>query len=88
MREFVHSLDRPVDLRQALSEQHIEFLKVNDTRLVVLYQGEVLQVTAVDGTTTHTREFHGRVWETPNSSTDDWEAYIERFIDILERATE
>ena len=83
MREFTNHFDRPVDLQRLLTEHGIEFLEVNDTHLIALSQGEVIQLTVTKGDTSNGQIFRGRVWETPQSSTDDWEGFINRFTDRL-----
>ncbi|WP_255152779.1 hypothetical protein [Halorarius halobius] len=83
MREFTKHLDQPVNLQRLLTEQGIEFLNVNETRLIVLYQGEVIQLTVANGEMSNAQILRGRIWETPQSSTDDWEEFINRFTDRL-----
>ena len=88
MHEFTTQFHSPVNLRGLLSEARVDYLDVNDSRLVLLYHGEVIQVMVEDSDDDGVRSIRCRIWVTPQSRTDDWSAFIEDFETNLERAVE
>jgi len=88
MHEFTKQFHYPVDLRRLLSEAGVDYLDVNDSRLVLLYHGEVIQATVEDRGDDGVRSIWCRIWVTPQSRTDDWTAFIENFEENLDRAAD
>ena len=76
----------PVDLFQAISRSGIEHLEINPDRIVLLYADEVVLIQVLEGTLTATQELEVQFWETPRSTTDDWETLAERFERRLDEA--
>jgi len=76
----------PVDLFQAISRSGIEHLEINPERIVLLFADEVVLIQVLEGTLTAAQELEIQFWETPRSTTEDWEALAERLVRRLDEA--
>ncbi|MXR43176.1 hypothetical protein GRX01_17755 [Halobaculum sp. WSA2] len=63
-------LDTEVDIPNTLGAAGIEYLDVDDTRTIVIYQSAVLMVTATDGQASTARAFDVALWEPPVEDSD------------------
>lgn len=59
------TVSEPADLRTALETAVIEFLDVDDQRMIVIYQQAILMVIVTKGQTTAAREFDVELWKDP-----------------------
>jgi hypothetical protein len=76
----------PVDLFQAISRSGIEHLEINPERIVLLFTDEVVLIQVIEGTLTAAEEIEAQFWETPRSTTTDWEALAKRLEIQLDEA--
>jgi hypothetical protein len=87
MREFTKQFSQPVDVTALLDALDVEYIVVNDSRLVVIFRGEVMQLSTENGVE-NARSIHGTVDETPLSSTDDWDVLVEAFLQALDQSAD
>lgn len=87
MESFTMHFDIPVSITSILDELAIEYLVVNDTRLIVIYQGAVIRIDTKtdDG---EVASIQGRILESPQYQSRDLDALLTRFRNALNDATE
>lgn len=80
------SLTESIDLLKHLDQAAIEYLDVNETRLVAISGSAIFLIDAKDGTISNTQELTVRLWEPSQqdvedahrSPADEIEAFINR----------
>ncbi|MBX0298245.1 hypothetical protein [Haloarcula nitratireducens] len=83
------TLPKPTNLRDTLERAGIEYLDVDEERIVVIYQQAILMVTATDGQVTATQELDVELWEAaPGTVEQEPETLLTAFCDELVAATD
>lgn len=85
MYEFTESFESPVNLRRVFDATGIEYLEVTEERVVALVDGEVVQLTALDGTIEGTGRLQARIFGISRSTISDWAGFADRFKARLDR---
>ena len=63
-------LDTGVDIPNALEAAGIEYLDVDDTRTIVIYQSAILMITSTEGDASAAQAFDVALWEPPVEDAD------------------
>jgi hypothetical protein len=77
-------LDTGVNIPNALEAAGMEYLDVDDTRTIVIYQSAILMVTATEGRASAAQAFDVEFWEEPpDDPSPNPGALVTAFIDEL-----
>lgn len=85
-----YTLSDDVNMQSVFKSTNIEYLEVNNKRLIAIFRGAVLGVAAVDGELTRTAVVELRVYELPptTGNTEDARSILEDVIDRVATVTE
>lgn len=82
-------LDTAVDIPTTLETAGIEYLDVDDTRTIVIYQSAILMIVATEGQASATQAFDVELWEPPVEGADrDPVDFLTTFIDDVLATTD